>query len=53
VPVDEGSGPGFELLSIRTLRDEMAMSGQFQLAARGQIFLTAHSQAGIVRQASM
>jgi hypothetical protein len=27
---------GVVLLSIRTLRDEMAMSGQFQLAAGGQ-----------------
>ncbi len=35
---------GFELLSIRTLRDEMAMSGQFQLAAGGQMLLAAHTQ---------
>ena len=34
---------GFELLSIRTLRDEMAMSGQFQVAAGGQMQLASHT----------
>jgi hypothetical protein len=28
----------------RTLRDEMAMSGQFQVAAGGQMQLAAHTQ---------
>ena len=34
-------GRGVELLSIRTLRDEMAMSGQSQLVASGQMLLAA------------
>ena len=44
VPVDDGFGRGVELLSIRTLRDEMAMSGQSQLVASGQMLLAAHTQ---------
>jgi hypothetical protein len=35
---------GVDLLSVRTLRDEMAMSGQFQLAAGGQMQLATHTQ---------
>jgi hypothetical protein len=33
-----------ELLSVRTMRDEMAMSWQFQLAAGGQMQRAAHTQ---------
>ena len=43
--MDERFVRGVELLSIRTLRDEMAKSGQFQLAAGGQMQLAAHTQA--------
>ena len=35
---------GVELLSIRTLRDAISISGQFQLAAGGQVLLSAHAQ---------
>ncbi len=37
-------GRGVELLSIRTLRGEMAMSGQFRLTVGGQMQLAAHTQ---------
>ena len=37
-------GRDVELLSVRTLRDEMAMSRQFQLTAGGQMQLAAHTQ---------
>jgi hypothetical protein len=43
VPVDDGSG-GVSSYSIGTLRDEMAMSGQSQLVASGQMLLAAHTQ---------
>jgi hypothetical protein len=44
---------GVELLSIRTLRDEMAMSGQSQLVASGQMLLAAHTQSTGLDNSSM